>query len=127
MTTVSLQYVDVRFLLVRDRGDNEVGPGAHNLFGVGSPGVGEDGTRLRCNFWNYIGAILRAGHQAVQLTELCENDRCAGLQAGNAARRVRGGHDSQTRASRDSAPAIGRPSLVARRGLRLLGGPPRLP
>jgi hypothetical protein len=41
-----------------------------------------------------VGAVARAGDNAVQLSDRIENDRCTGLQARNTARSVIDAHES---------------------------------
>src|ERR1700688_34404 len=88
----ALEYFDDRLFLVRDGGDDKIGPRRYDLIRIGSPGVGEDGMRLRFNFGNHISAIPRARDHAAQFADTGKNHSGARLQAGNASGGVSGRH-----------------------------------
>ena len=61
-----LQDGSHRLQLVGDRRQHEVGTGRENLLRLGGPGVGDDQARAIRNFGTDVGAILRAGDQAIE-------------------------------------------------------------
>ena len=91
-----LEYFGDCFLLEGHGCDDEIGCSGNNFLGIRCPGIGEDGVRLRRNFWDYIGAILRAGDYATEFANGREDDRSTGLQVGDAAWCVGGWHDLST-------------------------------